>query len=542
MIGQLLDGRYRVVRALGSGGFGQTFVAEDTRRPGDPACVVKLLKPASTDPEFLQVARRLFQQEAESLETLGHHDHIPRLLAFFEHDQQFYLVQDLVEGTPLSNELTLGQRWTEAEVIGLLKEVLEILTFIHQRHVIHRDIKPDNLIRRDSDRKLVLVDFGAVKQVSNQTLLTGGRMNPTVAVGTPGYMASEQSQGQPRPCSDLYALGVIAIQALTGLSPTQLHQDPDGELIWRDQAQVSDGLAAVITRMVYYYFKMRYQSATEVLQALNQLESRSIPQERNLTATESSLGEYSSYVGSLSTLPTQAVLPQPQVSAPVSRPQMSSTVSKVTPSGPGFPIWAGLGALAAGVMVAVVAVSYLGPGFLTQLPASTSESPTPDVGRSILDSAKQEAISSGNLERAIALAQDVPNTSPTAAEAQQLIRTWQQDWQAQNQLFQDAQRAFEQERWYEARELSFKLPRNPYWNRRANPIYFQSLRKIKAIEAPPPPPPLPPEPPPETPEPTETLEPTDSPSPSGTPTVESTESPTLPPSPTPEPPNVEFFN
>ena len=507
MIGQLLDGRYRVVRTLGSGGFGQTFMAEDTRRPGDPICVVKHLKPASTDPEFLSVARRLFQQEAESLEILGRHEQIPRLLAFFEQAQEFFLVQDLVEGTPLSAELALGQRWTEAQVITLLQEVLDILAFIHRHGVIHRDIKPDNIIRRHLDRKLVLVDFGAVKQIRNQTLLTDSQISPTVVVGTPGYMASEQSRGKPRPNSDIYALGVVAIQALTGMLATQLQEDQDGELIWRGQAQVSAGLDAIITKMVRYYFKVRYQSATEVLDALHQLE----PGSPQLTASPQSMSGTSppplNAGHPRSTLPTQAVIPQPGSPAPSPDPE---------PPRRGVPIWAGLGVLAAGVIVTMVAVSYVGPAFLTSRPAETPAE-TPDPGLALLDSAQQEAETSGNLGRAIALAQDIPSNSTAAEDANRLIRQWQLQWQDENELFQKANQAFEQKRWYVARDLAYKLPRNPYWDRRANPIYFEARRKIEALETPPQPSPSPSAPPSDSPQPPETPAPTATPAPPETP-------------------------
>ncbi|UJB67715.1 serine/threonine protein kinase [Acaryochloris sp. 'Moss Beach'] len=270
MIGQTLDGRYRIVQSLGEGGFGQTYIAEDTRRPGNPSCVVKLLQPASSDPEFLEVARRLFRSEAETLEQLGHHHQIPRLLAFFEQDQDFFLVQELIDGAPLTDELAAGEQWPESQVQSLLSEVLEVLEFIHSQGVIHRDIKPENIIRRRADQKLVLVDFGSVKQVRNQGLVTNPQTNITVVVGTPGYMASEQSQGKPRPSSDLYSLGIIGIQALTGRPPSQFQEDVDGELIWRDQAVVSDALAQVLTQMVRPYFKLRYQTATDALQALPQ--------------------------------------------------------------------------------------------------------------------------------------------------------------------------------------------------------------------------------------------------------------------------------
>ncbi|AFZ03926.1 serine/threonine protein kinase [Calothrix sp. PCC 6303] len=270
MIGRLLDQRYQVVEVLGRGGFGHTYIGQDTRRPGNPTCVVKQLKPATDDPEFLHTARRLFNSEAETLEKLGKHDQIPQLLAYFEQEGEFFLVQEFIPGHPLSEELIPGMQWSAEQVTHMLWEVLSILEFIHNNGVIHRDIKPDNIIRRKSDNKLVLVDFGAVKQVKMHSLMTQElQQNPTVAIGTPGYMPSEQGQGRPRPSSDIYALGIIGVQALTGLHPTQLPEDPEtGELIWQNYAQSNKQLIANITKMVRHYFKYRYQSATEALQAL----------------------------------------------------------------------------------------------------------------------------------------------------------------------------------------------------------------------------------------------------------------------------------
>ncbi len=274
MLGKLLDRRYQVTQVLGAGGFGRTYLAQDTRRPGNPICVVKQLKPVSSEPSFLETARRLFTSEAETLEQLGNHPQIPRLLAYFEEDQEFYLVQEFIEGHTFTQELQPGQRWEESRVVELLREVLTILDFVHSHGVIHRDIKPDNLIRRNSDHKLVLVDFGAVKQMHTQLASAYGQASNTVAVGTPGYMASEQARGQPRPSSDIYALGIIGIQALTGLMPMQMQEDlSTGEILWEHLVSVNRGLAAILTRMVRYHFKDRYQSAAEALQALQQLNS-----------------------------------------------------------------------------------------------------------------------------------------------------------------------------------------------------------------------------------------------------------------------------
>ncbi len=277
MIGKLLDHRYQVIRVLATGGFGQTYIAQDTRRPGNPTCVVKHLQPATSDPRVFETAKRLFHSEAETLENLGHHHQIPRLLAYFDENQEFYLVQEFIDGHTLTEELIPGNRWSESQVIELLQEVLGILEFVHNQGVIHRDIKPDNIIRRTADHKLVLVDFGAVKQLRTQMVTVGGQPTATVAIGTPGYMPTEQCQGKPRTNSDIYALGIIAIQALTGISPTELQEDPQtGELIWRhlvnvsvgDQPTVGNRLALVLNKMVRYHFKDRYQTATEALQAL----------------------------------------------------------------------------------------------------------------------------------------------------------------------------------------------------------------------------------------------------------------------------------
>jgi serine/threonine protein kinase len=271
ILGQLLDHRYLVVRNLASGGFGQTYVAEDTRRPGNPQCVVKHLKPASTSPQFLGNARRLFATEAEILERLGNHDQIPRLLAYFEEEEEFFVVQELVEGHPLSQELVPGQVWAEAQILNLLWEVLQALVFVHSHHVIHRDIKPENLIRRHHDGKLVLVDFGTVKQIRTQAIIQG-QATSTIAVGTPGYMPTEQSHGKPRQNSDIYALGVLALQASTGLHPSQFQEDSQtGELIWKPKTNLSPQLFNILRHMVRYHFKDRCQSATEVLQALEPL-------------------------------------------------------------------------------------------------------------------------------------------------------------------------------------------------------------------------------------------------------------------------------
>ncbi|WP_293057498.1 hypothetical protein [Okeania sp. SIO2B3] len=149
--------------------------------------------------------------------------------------------------------------------------MLEALAVAHQNNIVHRDIKPQNLMRRKSDNKIVLIDFGAVKEISVLTTANQpGATTFTVAVGTPGYMPSEQTRGQPKLSSDIYAVGMVGIKALTGKNPENLPTDPKTEhIIWRNEARVSDRLANTLDKMVHEYFLLRYENATEVLEALN---------------------------------------------------------------------------------------------------------------------------------------------------------------------------------------------------------------------------------------------------------------------------------
>ena len=265
MKGKILGDRYKVIEYLAKGGFGTTYLAEDVHLPGNEKCVVKQLNPSNEDSKSLAIARRLFKTEAFTLNNIGHHDQIPELLAYFEEDEKFYLVQQYIDGQTLEQELAIKSSWSEIEVIKLLLDGLNILEFIHSQGVIHRDVKPDNLIRRHSDQKLVLVDFGTVKEVLAEQADLG---QLTVAIGTQGYMPTEQARGKPYPSSDIYALGTIGIQILTGIVPIELAEDDQGELIWQPLIDISSELRQIITQMTRYDVQDRYQLASEVLQAL----------------------------------------------------------------------------------------------------------------------------------------------------------------------------------------------------------------------------------------------------------------------------------
>lgn len=275
MLGTTIGGRYHITEHLGGGGFGQTFLAVDRHLPGKPTCVVKQLKPQVDGQAAWQAATRLFDREAEVLYQLGNHDQIPRLFAHFEEHREFYLVQEFVEGRVLNKTIKKNVCFPEDEVIDFLQDVLSTLAFVHEQQVIHRDIKPSNLIRRQHDQKVVLIDFGAVKQIGSQTINLEEESTFTIAVGSSGYMPNEQLAGRPRYCSDVYSLGIVGIQMLTGLSPSKLRYDArTGELLWRDRIQtISPALADIIDLMVRYDYRQRYQSAVEAMEALQVLAS-----------------------------------------------------------------------------------------------------------------------------------------------------------------------------------------------------------------------------------------------------------------------------
>ncbi len=275
MLETILRDRYKILKQLGSRQFCDTYLARDEDLPEQPLCVVKQLSPKDIDPLFWTTAKRLFTTEAEVLQHLGKHDQIPQLLALFQENQEFYLVEEFIEGNDLSEEIAVGKRWSEEQVIVFLYEILGILAFVHQNHVIHRDIKPSNLIRRKQDGKIIIIDFGAAKQISTDIANYKGQVSFTVAIGTPGYVANEQANGNPKFNSDIYATGVIAIEALTGIHP--LPKDTNtNEIIWRNQVNINPALADILDQMVRYEFQERYQSADEVLQALQSVYSQKI--------------------------------------------------------------------------------------------------------------------------------------------------------------------------------------------------------------------------------------------------------------------------
>ena len=268
MSAPLLNHRYLILQALGEGGFGKTFLAEDTQMPSRRQCVIKQLKPMSDRPEVFKIVQQRFAREAAVLESVGKgHSRIPDLYAYFSEADQFYLVQEWIEGKPLT-EMS-RQDWSEKRVRQLMVDVLDALKHVHAQNIIHRDIKPDNIIMRRLDGLPCLIDFGAVKELMSTTMGSGGEKSSLV-IGSPGFMPPEQAAGRPTFSSDLYSLAMTAIFLLTGRSPAEIFTaSQNGEVLWQQFApNVSDSLANVLSRAVHPFPQNRYATAVDMMDAL----------------------------------------------------------------------------------------------------------------------------------------------------------------------------------------------------------------------------------------------------------------------------------
>ena len=267
--GTLVGGIYEIIGEIDKGSFGEIYQAKDTQNP-DRCYVIKHLIFNSNDTATLNKAIQLFKREVEILLYLtntyqSQEIQIPKLYDDFEENQQFYLVQEFIEGVTIAQELKNRNRFSEDDAIDFLKQTLPILDIIHSHNIIHRDIKPDNLIRRSQDDKIFLIDFGAAKHGVKPEI----DIVQTV-IGTPSYASPELHIGNPRFNSDIYSLGIIAIQALTGLKPANI-KDKTGHVIWTNDIKISEKFVILLEKMVCNNYENRYQTAIEVLDAIKDL-------------------------------------------------------------------------------------------------------------------------------------------------------------------------------------------------------------------------------------------------------------------------------
>jgi len=435
MIGKVLQARYQILQSLGAGVFGQTYLAVDIQYPHTPKCVVKQLKVNNLHPSYLDTIRLRFLTETSTLKLLGNHEQIPEFIACFEENERFYLVQEYIAGHSLSAELPISQQWgclwAEEEVTVFLEDALGILEFVHSQGVIHCDIKPENIIRRAVNGKLVLIDFGSIQSINfGMDADLSIYQAPTTSLG---YIPPEQFIGQTQPNSDIYALGMIAIQALTGLEPLQLKVDPlTNEIIWRSaDTPVSDYLAAILSQMIRYNYQERFQSAADVLRVLRQM------------VWETAL----THVPQTQKSQEQPAEPTPESSSP----------------------------LLTGIKVGLAVNSLLmGVGSYSLLQTSPTPSET-----DILYKATKE-YQGGDLKQAIALAKSIPTYSNVYPDAQATIETWQQQWRVAAQIYSVAENALAEGKWSDVFSAANQVPDILYWQTKVNELTKQAKGNIEA--------------------------------------------------------------
>ncbi len=306
-IGTILAQRYAIESILSRSDFSLTFLARNLNLPGQPACVIKQLALQSTEAREIATSRQRFYLEAQTLSKLGSHAQVPTLLDYFQIATDLYLVEEYIPGTVLARSpdrataLTAGQaRFTELQIEDFLRQMLRLLEYIHGHRLIHRDIKPHNIILCQTDRRYVLVDFGAVKDLNPKPPAATERGEIGRSIGTPGFAPPEQLANRAVYASDIYALGMTCVYLLTGKDPARLPTDPyTCELVWAEDVELSDSTIEIIAKSIQVSLPDRYQSASEMLNALDRRSVRAtlklyLDQKYAIAKTES-IGTRSGY-------------------------------------------------------------------------------------------------------------------------------------------------------------------------------------------------------------------------------------------------------
>jgi tetratricopeptide (TPR) repeat protein len=268
---KILNNRYKITREIGRGGFGITYLAED-KNNANSLCVVKQLNPYHAE---ISTTKRLFQREADTLKELKEADQIPDFIEYFEEEENYFIAQEYIEGKTL--DTLISENWDSENLSRFLWDVLSVLEKLHKNNIIHRDIKPSNLIKSDRNCKIVVIDFGAVKQLdispnNLNSVRENQALNPPTGtrVATAEYAPWEQKQGKPLLNSDIYALGMTALQLITKKSPIDIKRDDkDNIVLEKPLNNIDTPLLAIINKMVKNDSTKRYQSAAEVLKAID---------------------------------------------------------------------------------------------------------------------------------------------------------------------------------------------------------------------------------------------------------------------------------
>jgi serine/threonine-protein kinase len=505
-LGQLLHQRYKVLQVLNSGAFGQVYLAQDTLDPTRSHCAIKYYFSDLNYPHLVKTSRRIFLNEAEYLKRLGVHPQIPQFLNCFEENRGFFLVQDHIAGTSLSQELSIARHSSPlervAQVIYLLWDLLPVLHFIHQQDIIHGDIKPNNIMRRSNDGKVVLIDFGAA-QFLPKTPMPASKIAtfptyPTVTSSPSGYLAAEQLRGKPTMSSDLYSVGIIALEWLTGLDVTHFRPHPKTYEIqwqaWTDHnppPSYLEPLTAILRRLVRYHPENRYATATEVLRDLEPLRSQanqSLLQcwgEQRITnlvpisyptPPPQDAGSFDDYAEEFADATAQfedtslddlELMPDEPWQVEHSGMMMARTAAIVAD----LPLLRSHSTnsttqvlLRMGLVIGMLNVFAIALGYYT-LTSSLSTDPGEEAWI-----AAQEAIQRGQLSQALTLAESIPRNSVRYEQSQAAIQAWQTEWRTASSLMNTAQTALDSHQWQMVLNIAAQMPEINYWRQKMHSL------------------------------------------------------------------------
>ncbi|MCU0517221.1 MAG: hypothetical protein MUC60_10230 [Oscillatoria sp. Prado101] len=481
-LGRLLDGLYKMLRAISAANPGSTSLALDTQVAGDPESLVKLQKLPDRASGGSQTTRRRLTSETETLTTLSDREDIPKMLACFD-KYQAYQGRELMEGTPLSAELIPGKPWTEERVVHLLRKVLRILELAHQQGAVHGHLKPDKIIRRTCDGSLVVIDFASV---GTETLESGESFDcATDILGAPipSTGASQPVGGRIGPGGDICALSLIGMQALTGLSADQLTAELEKNS-W-DQlvpASTSSRLVAILNNMVHQYDKNSSPSATEVLQALQELAGTEESTFLQVSAGQPAASQETHESGSPEVQPQGSqelesaeleLLPLLRSSAEAANadaaPPALSQTDRPTGSGALSRVVALIG-IAIGMAGNVAAVAFAIYNLVLAPPI--------DPGKDTFVLAKEQ-YQAGNFQQAVSLAKSVPTYSSAYYDARDSLKEWQQNWLQADQRVKQVEKAFKESRWLDVFEEAERVPKISYWQNKIDPLLRKAAPKTK---------------------------------------------------------------
>ena len=477
-----LDGRYQVVEILSARLWARTYLAQDLHRPSRSECIIHHLKTIPIVPNYADVMRGLFAQEAAIFEHLGTHTQIPQLLAWFEDAQGFYIVQEFVAGQPLSLELQPQARWSAETVWQFLHQVLEPLAWVHRHGSIHGNLKPENLLRR-ADGQIAFIDLSSMSMLQHALMAAHGLFVPPTTGAQRGYQPLEQLQGIPCAASDVYALGMMAVQAMTGLKPTDFEVDPETiTILWQTHLQpttspLHQALIPILDTMVQWHLPCRYANADQVLLALQDVAqlatvspSPSPLVNRPLAPQSAAMGtapiavmdvpaeSIAEPVGMSTSTQTQALLEstlmpsdKPPTNAAPDQPKRAGQLStSLQKHGAGMKWW-----MQTAMTSPSVRISAGGVAVATTFAA---------VGWGLLNSVDWAEKTNTVWNRMTAGISNGDTTNQKSVKA--LSQQWRQDWQQASTRFQQAEAAFKQGEWATAKQLASTLPNIPYWRDR----------------------------------------------------------------------------